>query len=165
MSASPVIQLGVGDRFTITITITNREPRALRDVGASVLVGDGATVRVVDLDGGVVNEVCDGHDPSSLQPVCRSYGAEWRNLAIEPRGKEVRTLTIEIVDFACPGGGDFQHLVYATLTGPVRRGFNGGSYRVWYENEPEDYAGRRGDRTDVGSLPGARGQCVSETVN
>ena len=50
------------------------------------------------------------------------------------------------------------------LVGPVLRGFNGGSYRVWFENDPEDLVRATGNRSVLDGAGGVRGQCVSESV-
>ena len=133
-------------------------------VGAAVNIGDGAVVAVVAAQGGQPDRVCDGHDVSPDTPPCRDYGVGWRGLTIAPHGVVTRSLTVKVVDFACRGGGDFQHLVYGTIVGPVRRGFNGGTYRVWYQNDAEDLVRATGSRTVLDAARGARGQCVSESV-
>ncbi len=164
MSVAPRDGLTLGGILTVTLRLTNLDARRVTGVGAAVNIGDGAVVAVVAAQGGQPDRVCDGHDVSPDTPPCRDYGVGWRGLTIAPHGVVTRSLTVKVVDFACRGGGDFQHLVYGTIVGPVRRGFNGGTYRVWYQNDAEDLVRATGSRTVLDAARGARGQCVSESV-
>ncbi len=160
MSVTPREGLTLGDTFTVTLRITNREARRVTGIAAAVNIGDGALVDVINAQGGALDQICGG---AGANP-CRHYGVEWRGMSIAARGVVARSVTVKVLDFACLGGGDFQHLVYGTLVGPVLHGYNGGSYRVWYENGPEDLLRATGDRSVLDRARGARGQCVSESV-
>lgn len=141
LSVTPYHGLTYGSRFTMVMTYTSNERRAVT-INPNVGFGDQIIVKVVDSGGGVIQRM-DNHDTATGDeyPFIMT-GVDFPNFKLEPGVTKVRVM-IEIVGVKCPGGGDFVTEVAGGVGRVVKRGSNGGRHLLWIENDARDYATKR----------------------
>jgi hypothetical protein len=146
VTATPYSGVTLGSRVTIVLTLTNPGRVPVRGLSPRIGFGGEVIATVVDAGGGTVQRI-DNHDPTSnARHPYLATAVEFALPALKP-GTTSLKVVIEVVDVACPGGGDFITEVSGAIGHVVKPGRStGGRHLVWVENDAIDYAKARAAR-------------------
>lgn len=137
-AARPNTGLRVGSEIEISMSFRSNGP-AFADLAGGITLGSGLIWRIIKKPPGSEEEgdLC-GPAPAG-SPRCGRSGASIRAVSLRPHERKVFEFVAQVIDYRCPGYGDFWSSVFAGHFGNLRRGPQSFEMFLLFDNEPAEY--------------------------
>lgn len=134
----PNTGLRVGSEITVWLTFRSNGSR-LQDLAGFLVLADGIVWKIVqeppgaEQQGNLCGEVPEG------SPRCGRSGASIRGISLRPNQSKTFTWVVRVVEYRCPGYGDFWSEIFAGHSGNLLKGPQSFQMFLLFDNEPDEY--------------------------